>query len=260
MDFRYLADRASKMLIDNSPHILTAIGVVGTATSAYLAGRASFQAADIIRLKEADDEERGLIVPEPRELIKQRIELVWRLYIPPAVMLTATAAAIVGANRVSAGRAAGIATAYTLLEKNFSAHKEQLIEKLGDRKAEAFRNEVAQNRVNETWIDDVQLLGLDKGEVCYDMFGGQYFTSNVETIRSAINSINATIIHSGYACLADLYRILEIDTPAFSESIGWNSDRLVDVEIGSTLIHETKPCITLSFRHEPLPDYGRFRG
>jgi hypothetical protein len=109
-------------------------------------------------------------------------------------------------------------------------------------------------------VDDVTLTGLTKGETCYDIFGGQYFTSTVEDIRSAENSLNSTINHYGYATLADFYRLLEIDPPPFAESVGWNSDRLMQVRYDSTLIHETKPCITMDFVKEPLPDYGRFRG
>lgn len=261
MNLRDLAGQSSRFLLENSPQILTAIGVVGTVSTAILAGRASFRAADIIAIKEGLDEQRGRVMPEPRELIKERMELIWKLYIPPAIMATATAACIIGANRVSAGRAAGIATAYTLLERNLSEHREKLVEKLGERKAETFYEEIAQDRVNANPIevDDVMLTNIKRGELCYDMFGGQYFTSTVEDIRSAVNTINATLIDSDMATLADFYRLLGIDTPSFSETIGWNANRLLKVRYDSTLMHETKPCITISFSHDPMPDYGRGR-
>jgi len=249
----------SQLAINNSPHILTAIGVVGTVTTAYLAGKASFQAGDLIRLKEADDEERGEIVPDPRELMKQRIELVWRLYIPPVLVGAATAACIVGADRVSAGRAAGIATAYTLLEKNFSDHKAKVVEKFGERKAEQVQDSIAQDRIDETYLEDIELRGLNKGEICYDTFGGQYFRCTVEELNAAKNALNSSIIHNDYGTLADFYRILDIDVPPFSETIGWNSDRIMDLRIGASVIHETKPCLTVTFKPDPLPDYGRFR-
>jgi hypothetical protein len=220
---------------------------------------ASFRAGDLIRLKEADDEERGVIVPEPRELLKNRVELVWRLYIPPLVVGAATIACIIGADRVSAGRAAGLATAYTLLEKNYSDHKDKIVEKFGERKAEQVEDEIAQDRVNDTYLENLELRGLDKGEICYDTFGGQYFRSTVEDLHAARNSLNAALNHSDCATLADFYRLLDIDTPPFSETIGWNSDRLLELRIGATVIHETKPCLTIDFKPKPLPDYGRFR-
>jgi|SRR5690349_17781842 len=259
MTFAQVTQRLSQIAINNSPQILTAIGVVGTVTTAYLAGWASFQAGDLIRLKEADDEERGLIVPDPRELMKQRIELVWRLYIPPVVVGVATVACIVGADRVSAGRAAGLATAYTLLEKNYSDHKAKVVEKFGDRKAEQVQDEIYQDRVNATYLEGMEIRGLDQDEICYESFGGQYFKSTVEKLQAARNSLNKAIIDNDCATLADFYRLLEVEAPAFSETIGWNSDRLMELRIGATVLHEVKSCLTIGFRPEPLPDYGRFR-
>lgn len=259
MTFAHFTQRISQLAINNSPQILTAIGVVGTATTAYLAGKASFQASDMIRLKEAADEERGMVFPEPRELMKQRIELVWRLYIPPVLVGVSTIACIVGADRVSAGRAAGLATAYTLLEKNYSEHKSKIIEKFGERKAVQVEDEIAQDRVDATYLENLELRGLDKGEICYEPFGGQYFRSTIEELNAAKNALNSSIIHNDYGTLADFYRILDIDVPAFSETIGWNSDRLLDLRIGATVIHESKACLTVTFKPDPLPDYGRFR-
>lgn len=259
MSIADLARRAAKLAVDNSPNILTVVGAVGTVTTAYLAGKASFQAADIIRLKEASDANRGVTLGTPKEVMKDRIELVWKLYIPPFVMGAATLTAIIGANRVSAGRAAGIATAYGLLEKNFSDHKAKVVEKLGDRKAGAIHDEIAQDRVNETFQDDTPILGLlSKGEVCYDMYGGQYFYSTVEDLKRCENLINKKILSYDYATLADFYRLLEIHPPEFSEGIGWNPGHLVELRLSSTLIHESKPCITFDFMNDPIPEYGRF--
>ncbi len=254
-----LARRAAKLAIDNSPHILTALGVAGTITTAVLAGKASFEAADLIRLKEADDENRGIPVPAPQQLMKDRVNLVWRLYIPPALMAGATIACIVGADRVSASRAAGIATAYTLLERNTSSEKEKLVEKLGLKKSDDARGEAIQQRIDESnWQADPALAGMMDADIVYDAFGGQYFQSSAESLRAAVNAINNTINHVGYATLADLYRYLDIECPSFAESIGWNSDRLIDIHIDGAMLHDTKPIIVMSFRNDPLPDYGRF--
>lgn len=258
MTFADLARRASKFAIDNSPSILTTIGVAGTLTTAYLAGKASFQAADIIRIKEGDDEERGVIQGSPKEILRSRLELVWPLYVPPVAMGAATIVCIVGANKIGASRAAGLAAGYTIMEKGFEEYKAKVVDKLGERKEEAIRDEILQDRVNDSYTDMIEMRGLATGQVCYEIFGGQYFRTTVEEIRAAENSINNVINHDGYASLADFYRCLDLDTPTFSENIGWNSDKLIEVQVGSTIMHETEACLTLSFRHDPLPDYGRF--
>lgn len=259
MNFGLLAHRMSKFAIDNSPAILTSVGVVGTATTAYLAGKASFEASDIIRYKEASDDERGELTHDQRELMKQRIQLVWRLYIPAATTGIASVACIIGANRVGARRAAGLAAAYSIAEKTFEEYKSKVIEKIGERKEEQVRDDIAQDRITTTHAEDLKLLGLSEGELCYDKFSDRYFLGSVEGIHAAINSFNNAMNHDGYASLADLYRLLEMEAPTFSENIGWNHDRLLEPRISSALAHGTRPVIVMDFSHEPTPDYGRFR-
>lgn len=258
MTFASLAQRASTFAINNSPTILTSIGVVGAITTAYLTGKASFEAADIIRLKEAADDDRGVVVGDPKEVLKERIQLVWRLYIPAGTMLVATTACIIGANQVGSRRAAGLAAAYTISERTFEEYKAKVIEKLGERKEGAIHDEIAQDRVNETYLDDIKLTGLDEGELCYDVFSDRYFRGTVEGIRGSENDFNHNLIHNGYGTLAEFYGYLGMSAPPYSEQIGWNSDRLLDIRFSTVLAAGDKPCITISFKNEPLPEYGRF--
>lgn len=258
MNFALLGKRVAQLAIDNSPAILTTIGVVGAVTSAYLAGKASFEAADIIRLKEADDEERGEPLGDPREMMKERVELVWQLYIPAAVVCTATVACIIAANRVGARRAAGLAAAYSIAERTAEEYKAKVVEKLGERKADEIETEVLQERVRRTPMpSDVDLIDVDGGILCFDTFSARYFRSNAERIRSAINTINNQINHDGVALLGDLYRELDIPATEYSDLIGWNSDRLIEENIHSILDKEDNPIVVMDFRNKPGPDYGR---
>lgn len=259
-----LARRASKIAIDHSPTILTSIGVAGAVTTAYLAGKASIEAADLIRLKEAgepewDEVNQKRIYLEPKERAKQRFLLVWKLYIPAATTLAATITCIIGANRVGSRRAAGLAAAMTIGEKTFEEYKAKVIEKMGVKKEEAVRDEIAQDRVDKTYLDDVQVFGPDVGELCYDKWSDRYFRSSVEGIRSAENDLNYALIHDGYASLSEFYGFLGLPSPVYSESVGWNSDRKLELGISSTLAHGIKPCLVVDFKTEPRPDYGRFR-
>lgn len=255
MTFADLIRRAGKLAVDNSPTILTTIGVVGSVTTAYLAGKASFEAADLIRLKEASEG----VSSDPKQRMKERVQLVWRLYVPCVSVGASTIACIIGANRVGARRAAGLAAAYTITEKTFEEYKAKVVEKLGDRKEQLIHDEIVKDRVEGTYVDEVELLGLDSGELCYDMFSDRYFRNTVEGIRSTENDFNHNLIHNGYGTLAEFYTMLGLSAPPYSESIGWNSDRLLEVRFSSVLAAADKPCITMSFKHDPLPDYGRFR-
>jgi hypothetical protein len=58
MDLAGTGRRLLKFASDNSPAILTSAAVVGTITTAYLTGKASFKAADVIR---DEEDKRGIV-------------------------------------------------------------------------------------------------------------------------------------------------------------------------------------------------------
>lgn len=258
MSIADLARRVGKLAIDNSPTILTSVGVAGAITTALMVGKASWQASDIIRIKEGLDYRSDEDRRDSREVLKDRTKLVWTLYIPAAATGAATIVCIIGANRVGARRMAALGAATAIIERSFDEYKDKVLEKFGERKELQIRDEIVHDRINATYKDDVRLLGVNEGEICYDSFGGQYFLSSVEGINAAVNVLNNTINHDGYASLADLYRLLDMETPAFSENLGWNHNRLLEVRIGADLAHESKPIITMNFRNDPESDYSRF--
>lgn len=261
MTFGVLAKKASKFAIDHSPQILTSIGVVGAVSTAYLAAKGAWTAADLVRLKEADDVERGAEITDPREILKDRIELTWRLFVPAGVTGALTVACIIGAANVSARRTAAFAALYSISEKGLDEYKDKVAEKFGDRKEEQVRNEIMQDRMDEVIDGDVRLSGINDYELCYDKFGSLFFKGSVEGIRSVVNDFNRMLLHDGLGSLADFYRMLDLnEVPSYAESIGWNSDNALEVQFSSTLLHGVRPVICIEFKKDPIVDYGRFRG
>jgi hypothetical protein len=75
---------SEKFIIDNSPTLLSGIAVTGTFTVAYLTGKATFKAGDIICKEEAmllGGELTEKMVPLS---VKARAKLVWKEYMPPS--------------------------------------------------------------------------------------------------------------------------------------------------------------------------------
>jgi hypothetical protein len=260
-----IARRVGKLAAENSPTILTVVGVMGTITTAYLAGKATWKVAYTIgSYEDPDHDESAVMTPKERiEFVKQH--QLWKAYIPAVTVGCATIACIIGANRVGIRRLAATAAAGTVIERTFDEYKEKVREKLGEKKEDAITAEIAQDRMNqnppdEVWLQNVKLVGALDRQVCLDVFGNQYFTGSRTKIEQAINDFNHMLNVDGFGSLADLYRMLDMDTvPAWSERVGWNQDRLVEVKIDSTLVDETIPAITMNFRNEPHFDYGRFR-
>lgn len=258
-----IARRTARFAVNKSPTILTAVGVVGAITTAYLAGKASFEAADIIRLKEGDDEARGVLITDRNELMKQRIELVWKLYIPATAMGAATVACIIGSNHIHGKRAAGLAAAYVINNRILDQYKDKVVETIGARKAEQIQDAIAQDNVtaaaNNMALD---VFEAKDGYLCQDMFSLQFFRSTAERIEGAVNEFNALLIdQGGQASLADLYELMGLECPSYSEQIGWDINRggLLKVKIGGATAHDRIPILTVEFKTEPTPDFHRFR-
>jgi hypothetical protein len=248
MSFADLVKRASKLATDNSPAILTAIGVTGVVTTAYLTGKATFKAAEIL-----NNDVRGELL-EPRE----KVELVWKLYIPAAGTAVTTIACIILADRIGTRRAAAVAAAYTLSEKAFEEYKKKVVEKIGEKKEQEVRDEIAQDRVNERPVSSSQVIITGEGDVlCFDRFTGRYFESSIDKLRKAENETNHQVLNDFYASLSDFYHRVGLPATSMSDDVGWNSDKLLMLDISATLSENDRPCIAVGFSVAPVRGYNR---
>jgi hypothetical protein len=102
-----LADLFSKINPKDIPltTLLTGMGVSGVISTAYLTGRASFQASRAIEREDRKRRESlsGINPDSDIELMttKEKIKLVWPLYIPPATVGATTISAIIMANHTA---------------------------------------------------------------------------------------------------------------------------------------------------------------
>lgn len=247
--------RDAKLLVsDNSPAILTGIGVAGTITTAFLTGQASFKAYEKI-----DDESSSN--PEYIISTQNNVKLVWTLYIPPAIVGIGTITAIVFANRIGSRRAAAVAAAYTISERAFSEYKEKVVEHMGKQKEQKVRDEIAQDRINRNNLPrGLTVVSSDDSVLCHDAWSNQYFHSDMETIRKAVNDVNAQILHSDFATITDFYNAIdanELEQTDGSSDFGWNTDRLLAVEYTTVLYKDKIPCLSISFASMPMQNPWR---
>jgi len=254
MNFRQIAKQAERVVIDNSPAILTGLGVAGALTTAYLAGTASFKAAQIIALRQNLND----VSTDGREFsARENFELVWKLYIPAAGAAVFTVAAIIFANRISDRRAAAVAAAWALSEKAMEEYKEKVIEKLGPKKEQTARDELNQERVNKTFSSQNVII-IGKGDVlCCEVFTGRYFMSDMETLRKAMNDVNLQINNDLYASLTDFYDLIGLPTTGISDDVGWNHGDKLELNFSTTLTDDNRPCITFEYSIHPLYKYSR---
>lgn len=255
MKFKNLPRLTGKFVSDNSPAILTGIGVVGVVATAYFTGRATFRAAEVLE-KEEDRrnafETRGPITP------RDKIELLWKLYIPAVSTGTFTIAAIIFANRIGTRRTAALASAFAISERAMSEYQEKVVEKLGEKDEQKIRDEVAIDRVARQPVSQEHVFSANGGDVlCMDAYSGRYFTSDMETLHQVRNEVNHTVLNHGYASLTDFYSLLGLAGTAESDNVGWNSDKLLELNITTTVSDTNRPCFVVNFGVAPVRNFFR---
>lgn len=247
MAFRPLLKQTERFITDNSPAILTGIGVAGVVATAYLTGQASIKAYRILEENESSYDPLTT---------KEKVELVWTLYIPPVTTGLLTVTCIIAANRIGNRRAAAIAAAYSLTERAFEEYRNKVVERIGERKEELVRADIVQDRLNENPPPSREVLMIGAGDVlCLEAFTGRYFNSNAEKLHAAENRVNARLIQDMFASLSDFYDLIGLDHTEFSDEVGWNVDKLLDLTFASAIAPDGRPCLSFSFRVVPIRNY-----
>lgn len=252
MSVRSVIKVAERYVINNAPTLLTAFAVTGTLTTAYLTGKATFKAATIIR----EEEDRRVLMEtsEPLESTKEKAQLVWKCYIPPAVSVATTIGCMVAANSISGSRLAALAAAYAVSDKNFSEYKGKVKELFGEKKADDVRTAVAQDHVDNNPPTEYNVINGHGGNtLCLDKWTGRYFTSDMQTIRAAENDFTKGLYKgSEVVTLDDFYEALGLPIPKCSDNFGWNSDSPIDLTFDS-VIHNGEPILVMDFANAPFP-------
>lgn len=245
MNLRTLILKSERLFRSNSPAILTGLGVAGTVTTAYLTGKAAWESQYYLQDPRDRDEDWTT---------REKVERVWQLYIPAAVSGTLTVSAIIFASRLSSKRTAAITAAYSLSEKAFSEYREKIVEELGAKKEQKFRDSIAQDKVAQNSPPSSQIIVSGPGNVlCCELHTGRYFTSDMESLRKAENNLNAMMVRAGQAYLSDWYHLLGLSNTSQSDYMGWEADKMLELSYSTVLSEDGHPCIAFEYNYvKPL--------
>jgi hypothetical protein len=274
LDVAGLIQRAKFLLNENSATILTGMGVTGTVATAYLSGRASFKAAEVIEharqeyikeealpdLEKQDLSEDYKKYLEEKRMLKlsSRVKLVWKFYIPPVAIGSTTITSIIMANKISSKKIAALAVASGISERALQEYKAKVVEKLGEKHETAIRDEIAQDRINAHPPAGGQVFVAGSGDVlCYDMTTGRYFQSSMEDIKKAENKINYEIIQFMSASLSSFYDEIGLPPTNYTDSVGWNMNSPLEVKFSTVMSPDNRPCIAIDFSRPPIPEYDK---
>lgn len=233
-----LLHKGERVLRQNSPVILTALGVSGVVSTAYLTGVATYRASH--RLEDQSP------YMDKREVI----ERCWDLYIPPAISGVVAIGCIIASNRVSSKRMAAAYSLAAVSEQVLSEYREKVIETIGEKKEQKIRDDISQDRVN---ANPPGVIVMGRGDVvCCEMLTGRYFMSDMETLRKAQNDINSKLLSQDYATLNDLYYMLGLQYTSDSGKTGWTSDKQMDLSFSTVLTEDQRPCLAFEYNYTKI--------
>lgn len=261
LGFGILAKRAAKVAADNSPTILTTVGITGMLATAYLTGKATLKAAEIIAEHEGtvEDPKNPGQTRELEVTFQEKVELVWKEFIPAAGVAVVTIACMVAANRIGARRVAALATAYTIAEKAALQYRDKVVETIGKKKEENVRTAMAQDEIDRHPISrETVFIEGGGGDLFRDSWSGRYFNSTKMAIEKAAVEINRQLNNDYAATLSDFYDLVGLDRTDESDMIGWNSDCHLELEFNWGSTADDRPCGVMRFRTVPYRGHSSF--
>jgi Family of unknown function (DUF6353) len=238
-----------------SPLIFTSAAVIGVLTTAYLTGKATVKADKAVRLSDYNRHPGGP-AEFPKDRRKRIFKLTWKYYIPPAISATLTTACIVTNTKVGHNRAAAAQAAFALTERAYTEYREKVVEEFGKDKDEKIRAEVARDHVR---ANPPMIMSGPGNVLCCEMFTGRYFTSDMESLRKAVNDLNARIIQQDSCSMDDFYYLVGLQRTQYSADVGWTADKMLELLFSTILTDDGRPCLAFEYNyHKPLYE-GLFR-
>jgi len=247
------------MIKRNSTTILSSTAISGVATTAYLTGRASFKAADVLQRQTNWNDYLERTFKDKAEKLKHDAKLVWKFYIPAAASGVVTVTCIVGVAKVGNRRALAAQAAFVLTERAYSEYRDKVIEEHGVKKDEKIRASIAEDHIRKSPPTGEVLVTGPGNVLCCELYTGRYFASDMESLRKKVNTLNEYLLRHDQASLEEWYYMLGLAPTSFSSDLGWAADKLLELEFTTVLTDDGRPCLAFSYNYiRPLYE-GVFR-
>lgn len=237
---------------DNSPAILSAIAVVGVVSTTVMAVKATPIAIDILEAEEKFRKEEGNLLKID---ILDKVELLWKCYLPSALMGAITIASIVGSNHISSVRNTALISLIGIAETTLKEYQAKVIETIGENKEAKIQAEISQDTLNRNPAKEKTIILTGNGKyLCYDKFSGRYFRSDIENIRQSVNEFNHRLNLNGWVNINVLYELFGLENIELGDEFGWDANKsLLEIRTDTRQEPSTgEPALVIDYRVSPL--------
>lgn len=242
---------AVKLIRQNDTFIMTIIAVSAGVGSTLSAIGATIKATDKVKeYKEINGIKDGETIP-----LKEIAKVSWHLYVPTLFLGASSVACIIGSHKLNYRRQAALASMYSITETAFKEYKEKVVETIGEKKAKVINEETQKELAKKHKYDERAVIFSEFGETLFlDSYSGRYFKSDIEKIRKVQNMLNHKILttFSNSATVNELYSAIGLEPIPVGEDLGWNADKLIELEFTAAIQEETgRPYIIMSHGNFP---------
>ena len=258
MTLKTVLGTVEKFVTDNSPGILTGLGVAGTLTTAVLVGRTAFLVGMDASTQYHEAVQEGEPLPEHLLDRKYIVKTYWKEFVPAGVASVVTVTAIVMANHIGSRRTAAITAAFKISEQLAEEYKDRVVKTLGSKKEETMRSDLARERMERIGGSDL-IIVAGAESIFFDELSGRFFKIEMEKVRKAVNDINHKINNYYHASLSDFYDLIGLHKTTFSDEVGWNTDELLEVQFTATMLPDDRAAISINYNAKPIRGYDRLQ-
>jgi len=237
----------SGLLKKHSPAILTGVAVVGVVTTTVMAAKAAQRSKAIVDQYVDQDAEQPVETPD----ILTKAKLTWKIWLPTVSSGAMTITAIVMANRIQSKRLALAIGAYSLAEAALNEFTEATEEHAGKDVVDKIRDGIAQKKVSEHDYTDTDIVMENGPTLCYDIWTGRYFKSDVENLNRAVNRVNQRLLCDTWMSLNELYSEIGLDQVRIGDGLGWTPDRIIELDIRAMVANDKTPVLVLDYAYPP---------
>lgn len=249
-----LLNNVRTSLKENAPTITVALGITGMITTTVLAVKATPKALQLIEeAKKAKHTDKLTVI--------DTVKATWKCYVPAVLLGGASVGCLIWGNSENTRRNAALATAYKVSETALTEYRAKVVETLGEKKEQHIRDELDKDRLEKNPVSKNDVIVTGKGNTLfYDYNSDRYFYSDIDRVNRVVNELNRRMVTGMemYVSLADFYDEIGLDRTPTSEDLGWTVDKgLIDVEFGSQIAKDGRPCVVL--HHRNAPQYGYWK-
>ena len=238
----------------NGMNILTGLGVVGVATTAVLAAKATPKALELLQEK---DEYKQEAYGEPLTRFEKVLAMA-PAYIPAVLTGLATVSCIVGMNRVSYTKQASLISAYTYLNSSYEEYRRKVKEVFGEEGEAKVRAELGRE------IELYEKYGsLHEPRLFYDEISNRYFEMSMYEMKEAEYNMNRMFNFLGALKLNEVYEFFNLGPTEYGESVGWAALRdwevigysWIEATFDEITTHDGLQAFAIRFNMQPTKDY-----